>query len=166
MRWPLGSYFCKHAGDHSVTTEACSPPHLTCLVCVVWRPESLMELSALWSHDSNPMVSRTQYPTDQHDDVIIWKHFPRYWPFVWAIGEFHWRGALKLLWICAWADSWANNPWNCSCHRIWRTPSSMEFHRTARVSKFTYSKFHGIPWNCSYQRNCRTRSSMEFHWFP
>ena len=29
--WPLGSYLCKHAGDYSVTTEACSSPHLTCL---------------------------------------------------------------------------------------------------------------------------------------
>ena len=40
-------------------------------------------------------------------------------------------------------------PWNCSCHRNWRTPSSMEFH--------------GIPWNCSCQRNWRNLSSMEFH---
>ena len=31
---------CKHAGDHSMTTEACSSPHLTCLgLCgmAVWR---------------------------------------------------------------------------------------------------------------------------------
>ena len=26
-----GNCLCKHAGDHSVTTEACRPPHLTCL---------------------------------------------------------------------------------------------------------------------------------------
>ena len=24
-------------------------------------------------------------------------------------------------------------PWNCSCHRNWRTTSSMEFHGTSRV---------------------------------
>ena len=38
--WPLGGYLCKHAGDHSVTTEACSSPHLTCLgVCgmAAWK---------------------------------------------------------------------------------------------------------------------------------
>ena len=29
--WPLGRYLCKHAGDHSVTTDACNSPHLTCL---------------------------------------------------------------------------------------------------------------------------------------
>ena len=26
-------------------------------------------------------------------------------------------------------------PWNCSCQRNWRTPSSMEFHGIARVSE-------------------------------
>ena len=72
-------------------------------------------------------------------------------------------------------------PWNCSCHRNWRTPSSMEFHGTAGVSaidapqvpwnsmellvsaKLAHSKFHGIPWNYSCQRNWHTPSSMEFH---
>ena len=37
----------------------------------------------------------------------------------------------------------------CTCHRNWRTPSSMEFH--------------GISWNGSCQRNWRTSSSMEWH---
>ena len=72
-------------------------------------------------------------------------------------------------------------PWNCSSHRNWRTPSSMEFHGTALVieigallvpwnsmellvsAKLAHSKFHGIPWNCSSHRNWRTQSSMEFH---
>ena len=38
----------------------------------------------------------------KHDDVIKWKHFPRYWPFVWGIHRWpvnsphkgQWRGAL------------------------------------------------------------------------
>ena len=37
---PLGCYLSKHAGDHSMTTEACSSPHLTCLsLCgiEVWK---------------------------------------------------------------------------------------------------------------------------------
>ena len=40
-------------------------------------------------------------------------------------------------------------PWNFSCHRNWRTSSSMEFH--------------GIQLDCSCHRNWRTPSSMEFH---
>ena len=52
-----------------------------------------------------------------HDDVIKWKHFPRYWPFV---REIHrspvnsphkslWRGALMFSLICVWINDWANN---------------------------------------------------------
>ena len=44
-----------------------------------------------------------------HDDVIKWKHFPRYWPFVrgihrWPVNSIHkgqWRGALMFSLICA-----------------------------------------------------------------
>ena len=44
-----------------------------------------------------------------HDDVIKWKHFPRYWPFVRGISRSpvnsrhkgQWRGALMFSMICA-----------------------------------------------------------------
>ena len=52
-----------------------------------------------------------------HDDVIKWKHFPRYWPFVrgihWSpVNSPHkgqWRGALMFSLICTWINGWANN---------------------------------------------------------
>ena len=52
-----------------------------------------------------------------HDDVIKWKHFPRYWPRArgihrWAVNSPHkgqWRGALMFSLISAWINSWANN---------------------------------------------------------
>ena len=52
-----------------------------------------------------------------HDDVITWKHFPRYWPFVrWIhrspVNSPHkgqWRGALIFSLICAWINGWVNN---------------------------------------------------------
>ena len=52
-----------------------------------------------------------------HDDVIKWKHFPRYWPFVrgihrWTVNSPHkgqWRGALMFSLICAWINGWLNN---------------------------------------------------------
>ena len=52
-----------------------------------------------------------------HDDVIKWKHFPRYWPFVRGnhrspVNSPHkgqWRGALMLSLISAWINSWVNN---------------------------------------------------------
>ena len=53
-----------------------------------------------------------------HDDIINWKHFPRYWPFVRGIHrsqansphKSEWRGALIFSLICAWTNDWVNNP--------------------------------------------------------
>ena len=52
-----------------------------------------------------------------HDDVIKWKHFPRYWSFVRGIHRSpvnsphkgQWRGALMFSLICAQINSWVNN---------------------------------------------------------
>ena len=52
-----------------------------------------------------------------HDDVIKWKHFPRYWPFVRGIHrppvnsphKGQWRGALMFSLICVWINVWVNN---------------------------------------------------------
>ena len=50
-----------------------------------------------------------------HDDVIKWKHFPRYCPFVRGIHwsnfphKGQWRGVLLFSLICAWTNGWANN---------------------------------------------------------
>ena len=40
-----------------------------------------------------------------HADLIKWKHFPRYWPFVWG----PWRGALMFSLICVWINDWVDN---------------------------------------------------------
>ena len=52
-----------------------------------------------------------------HDDVIKWKHFQCYWPFVWGIHRWpvnsphkgQWRMALMFSLICAWISGWVNN---------------------------------------------------------
>ena len=52
-----------------------------------------------------------------HDDVIKWKHFPRYWSFVRGIHRSpvnsthkgQWRGALMFSLICDWINGWVNN---------------------------------------------------------
>ena len=54
---------------------------------------------------------------DYHDDVIKWRHFPRYWPFVRGIHRSpvnsqhkgQWRGALMFSLICIWLNDWVNN---------------------------------------------------------
>ena len=52
-----------------------------------------------------------------HDDVIKWKHFPRYWPFVRGIHRSpvtsphkgQWRGTLMFSLICARINCWVNH---------------------------------------------------------
>ena len=52
-----------------------------------------------------------------HDDIIKWKHFPRYWPFVRGIHRSpvnsphkgQWRIAFMFSLICAWMNGWVNN---------------------------------------------------------
>ena len=52
-----------------------------------------------------------------HGDVVKWKHFLRYWPFVRGINRSpvnsphkgQWRGALIFSLICAWMNGWVNN---------------------------------------------------------
>ena len=62
------------------------------------------------------------------DDVIKWKHFSRYWPFVrgihWSpVNSPHkgqWRGALMFPLIYAWINGWINN----------REAGDLRHHRT------------------------------------
>ena len=52
-----------------------------------------------------------------HDDVIKWKTFPCYWPFLWGIHWWlvnsphkgQWRRAFIFSLICTWMNSWVNN---------------------------------------------------------
>ena len=59
----------------------------------------------LWKHRGNRSIC-------VHDDVIKWKHFPRYWPFVRGIHRVNsphkgqWHGALVFALICVWIDGW------------------------------------------------------------
>ena len=57
-----------------------------------------------------------EYSWNMHDDVIKWKHFARYWPFVWGIHRWpvnsphkgQRRRALVFSLICAWINGWWN----------------------------------------------------------
>ena len=94
------------------------------------------QITGLW--DRNPSVTG-RFPGQresnvgklchQHDDVIKWKHFPRYWPFVrgihWSpVNSTHkgqWCGVLMFSMICVWINSWVNNRevGDLRCHRTW-----------------------------------------------
>ena len=68
----------------------------------------------------------------EHDDVIKWKHSPRYWPFVRGIHRSlvnsphkgQWRGAMMFSLICAWKKrlSKQSRGWwfQMPSRRLWR----------------------------------------------
>ena len=57
-----------------------------------------------------------QWHGQYHDDIVKWKHFPSYRPFVrgihWSLvnspHKDQWCGALTFSLICAWMNSWVN----------------------------------------------------------
>ena len=71
-----------------------------CMISRAWWTYLCIFINFLWTHD----------------EVIKWKHFPRFWPFVRGIRRSQvnsphkgqWRGALIFSLICAWTNSWAN----------------------------------------------------------
>ena len=62
-------------------------------------------------------LSGSLHTLGAYDDVIKWKHFPRYWPFVRGIHRSpvnsphkgQWRGALAFSLFCVWINGWVNN---------------------------------------------------------
>ena len=66
--------------------------------------------SEIWQVPTGCLIS-------EHDNVIKWKHFPRYWPLVRGIHKSpvnsphkgQWRGALILVLICACPSGWGNS---------------------------------------------------------
>ena len=79
------NYLGKHAGDHSVTTEACSSPHLTGLgLCatVVWKLNGA--LCAMYSQSTIVSSHKVQRLTFVRNALICMYHnyFMEYWMYV------------------------------------------------------------------------------------
>ena len=78
---------------------------------------------------SSNKLQRLDYMTgcQDHDDVIKWKHFPRYWSFVWGIHwspvnsphKGQWRRALMFSLICGLNKRLSKQSWS----RWFETPS-------------------------------------------
>ena len=93
---------------------------------VIWRhcahyDVTVMFESSSWENKINffrwKQRTRAVVTEQTHNDVMKWKHFPRYWPFLWGIQRSpgnsphkgQWRGALMFSSICAWINVWVNN---------------------------------------------------------
>ena len=73
-----------------------------------------------------------------YDDVIKWKDFPRYWPFVRGIHRYpmnsphkgQWRGALMCVFICVWINGWVMWGWwfETLSRPLWRHCNGKGYH--------------------------------------
>ena len=99
----------------------------------------------------------------KHDDVIKWKHFPRYWTFVrgihrWPVNSPHkgqCRGALMFSLTCAWISRWVNNH-EAGDLRRYRAHYDV-------IVMLPYSSNHvigTIPMECELCRSCMNRNYM------
>ena len=72
------------------------------------REHQYIAMAVYWSHEPNIL--------NKYDDVIKWKHFPPYWPFVQGTHrgpgnvpyKGQWRGALMFSLICVCINGWVN----------------------------------------------------------
>ena len=122
-----------------------------------WRP--VWGISAIWYEPSascsqfmsDGKVTTSQLPppighcsVSVYNDVIKWKHFPRYWPFVRGIHRSpvvslhkdQWRGTLMFYLICVWTNGWGNN-WDVGDLRHHRA------HYDVSVMSFVSRQKHG-----------------------
>ena len=91
---------------------------------------------------------------DCHDDVIKWKHFPRYWPFVQGIHRLpvnsphkgQWCRALMFSLICTWIKGSVNNceAGDLRCHCAHYDVKLMCTHLWPWRSNFTLRKKNKI----------------------
>ena len=78
-----------------------------------WKHKNLIHIDLIAWKGGGGGVTFFSYP----DDIIKWKHFPRYWPFVRGIRRSlvnsphkgQWRGAFMFSLICAWINGWVND---------------------------------------------------------
>ena len=97
--------------------------------------------------------------TCTHDDVIIWKYFTRYWPFVRGIhrspvdsphkGQS--RGAMMFSLICVWTNGWANS-WETGHlrrHRAHYDDTVMTKNRQSHVMSLSIAITHS-EWTYDY----------------
>ena len=102
-----------------------------------------------------------------HDDVIKWKHFPRYWPLVRGIHRSpvnsphkgQWRRALMFSLICVWINAWICIYWGwwleTSLCSLWRHCNDWHcFHGCREHPE------HWSP-NCNYFEE---KFSMKLEW--
>ena len=120
-------------------------------------------LRNIWKRLDKLNLARFELKISFHDDVIQWKHFPHYWPFVRGIhrspvNSSHkgkWRGALMFSLTCALNKRFSKQSWDwwfdkpsrplwCHCNTERYPLYSAVTSPTFRVHTLIIYKTHGI----------------------
>ena len=115
----LYRYVLYHLATACVEIHADLPLYINTETSAMWKPcvrGGVCQEKRKWTKIGY-MDESTTTMHRIHDDVIKWKHFPRYWPFVRGIyrsplnspHKVQWRGALMFSLIYAWTNSYVNN---------------------------------------------------------
>ena len=114
------------------------------------------------------------FPEFSHidDDVMKWKHYPCYWPFVWRIHRSpvnypkgQWRGALVFCLICACTNGWVNNRDAGDLRRkghkclLWRHCNVASMHCVYAVH---CRRRHVVGWKTNIRNICYFRLKLLF----
>ena len=112
----------------------------------IWNVDCVRATSFIFDTRTDVLVK-----VATHDDVIKWKHFPRYWPFVRGIHRSpvnsphkgQWRGAFMFSLICVWINDWVNNreAGDLRCYRAHYDVIVM-----LRWSQWRHSWYHNDGW--------------------
>ena len=107
-----------------------------------------------------------------HDDIIKWKYFLHYWPFVGGIHRApvnsphkgQWRRALMFPLICAWINGWINNgeAGDLICHHVHYDITVMGvriMHQQPRNAQFADFITSVEPW---WHHQIETFSTLPF----
>ena len=127
--------FCCDKGPDSIQKcRFASIENPIVLFCQCWKSHTVVRSFYLHNRNSFPdktvalygiipqvlqliYILKAYLTGTSHNDVIKWKHFPRYWPFVRGVHRSpvnsshkgQWRRALMFSLICVWINSWINN---------------------------------------------------------
>ena len=100
-----------------------------------------------------------------HDDVITWKHFPRYWPLVWGIHRWpvnsprkgQWRVS-ALLAICVWTSVTGEFPTQRPVTRSFVVFVDLRLNK--RLSKQSWGWWFETPCRSPW-RHCNVKAASQ-----
>ena len=139
--------------------------------CGMHRYRMVSEISHLLAH----VIIRTLFinfsSLVHHDDVIKWKHFPRYWPFVRRIHRSpvnaphkgQWRGALMFSLICVSINGWVHNH-EAGDLRRYRAHYDVTVMQTCLVLPFHTKDLYTLPGLLlilQFKSNSMTKSMLD-----